>query len=1030
MGVPGTGTRNKGLDGKLLNVNLDQIVLLRFHALCLKAAFLVTILCITVILPIYTTTSCPDYDDLSDAGRDECNDFYVNSNLTDYGRTTLAHVPRFTPEICSETKNVFVGGLCIGIRWRLIAVVMCTWVIWYYCCRLLKTEWEYLLPMRRKYYLEEDFWKNRRADLQETLLSANSIDEKEYRDPWIPHPETRDTPENIELYSVLVGHLPTPPADLETGGPLTENEIMTWQLKAATALFDYSVPNQPGFSSSIAAITMLPSSKELAVTWKRWRAAAYATRRLRFIRRMISSRTSSVDTDTDILSSRSGRRLSVNANFIYARSTRRQAYLRDVMDMNEDDVKESVLSDSIEHFGPEQTSAYSIELARSASGCCPNGSERGLRKASLEELRLIEKEALVEVLETNEMLKTAQQINRSQHSQRMTNLRKTKEEASENEGTDELSNSGGMTSRISDEELGRSNDVEEKFSGAWNLPELEIKPDLKKVKNAFGVWRWPQRRDFQKMVKLVSGVGRNAAVKTKDAAGEVLDDLVAESTYAVVTFTSRQAAVAARQCLLDGRGKEEWIPVQRLPIPPLADAPAMACCKLVSLTIPVQQKRYRKYLVKIFLAGFYPFYSIPLTLALNWFNDTVKSTAEDSAFTSLLISLVPALIMTTFFAVLPQIFKLLANFGSNAPSRVEAEYSALRYYWYFMNIFAFWGTTIGTTLYEAFQQYRNKDESDERLGEVFVDLIETIGKTVPTVVSSNWLNWMIIRTTCTVPLNYMVFMNSFLFKWLCIPCLSRATYGGGAGGPIPYRIVVDSGIIFLTLVAVAPVAPVLAPFALVSFMFMQPLLRRNVLYAYRPQFDAGGVRWPFLSDILITCLLTGQAVLVVLLSLKLAVGPAVMAALPIIPTFFFKQDLHNQYLRAYEDAALLQTSLLDGWDSQNTMSYTEREEFRRFLVDCHKAAYIPACLVCTETKDMSLEPAEVVRIESDPVERGMLRRDTARKGGLSRRMSTKIVSSRMSIDSNLQPLVETLTPPNSPPCNDKKTPAIIDTKTK
>lgn len=32
-GIPGTGTRNNGLDGKMLRVNLDQIVLLRFHGM-------------------------------------------------------------------------------------------------------------------------------------------------------------------------------------------------------------------------------------------------------------------------------------------------------------------------------------------------------------------------------------------------------------------------------------------------------------------------------------------------------------------------------------------------------------------------------------------------------------------------------------------------------------------------------------------------------------------------------------------------------------------------------------------------------------------------------------------------------------------------------------------------------------------------------------------------------------------------------------------------------------------------------------
>lgn len=45
-------------------------------------------------------------------------------------------------------------------------------------------------------------------------------------------------------------------------------------------------------------------------------------------------------------------------------------------------------------------------------------------------------------------------------------------------------------------------------------------------------------------------------------------------------------------------------------------------------------------------------------------------------------------------------------------------------------------------------------------------------------------------------------------------------------------------------------------------------------------------------------------------------------------------------MRSFEDAALLQTSLLDGWDTAAVDSFEDREEFRQFLVDAHKAAYV------------------------------------------------------------------------------------------
>jgi hypothetical protein len=62
-------------------------------------------------------------------------------------------------------------------------------------------------------------------------------------------------------------------------------------------------------------------------------------------------------------------------------------------------------------------------------------------------------------------------------------------------------------------------------------------------------------------------------------------NILEHPTYAVITFTSRQAAIAARQCLADGGGVDRWIEIEELPVAPLADAPpcdimfCRGCCK-------------------------------------------------------------------------------------------------------------------------------------------------------------------------------------------------------------------------------------------------------------------------------------------------------------------------------------------------------------------------------------------------------------------------------------------------------------------
>ncbi len=96
--------------------------------------------------------------------------------------------------------------------------------------------------------------------------------------------------------------------------------------------------------------------------------------------------------------------------------------------------------------------------------------------------------------------------------------------------------------------------------------------------------------------------------------------------------------------------------------------------------------------------------------------------------------------------------------------------------------------------------------------------------------------------------------------------------------------------------------------------------------------------------------------------LKRAYGPAFLASLSIFPTFVFGQISKDRFLRCFNDAGLVQTSQLDGWDESKPMSFQEREEFRRWLVDCHKASYIPICLAGIDS-NLTAEPAVALPVE-------------------------------------------------------------------
>ncbi len=435
-GVPGTGTRDGGLSGALLKVNLDGIVLLRFHHLCLRVCSLACFLYLVVVLPIYATTQCSRIGGDFDSSRCEGRSY----NLTDYQQLTLANIPSLsppTPENFGDVlSNWFVPGYD-GHLARLYAVVFVTWIVTYYALRELKMEWGDVLAMRRVYYLEADHWQDRNDEMEQILRryeqeNSGNPDVKEDesyltdRKPWIPHPEQRDTVPNIELYSVLVGGLPSLPTEVvdqeEVEAVFSRKQSIDWQLSVTTAFFDHCVPNQPGFSSSIAAVTILPSAAHLTDAWNQWYRVAGKLRRLRFIRNEINKRKRAAlkkraDSEKGggpATTSQEQTYLSSLASTwptkVHPRSeTKHHHHDHAVLGSTDDLQVESRLLCALD-FGPEQTAAYSREFALGAANLAPYGwHEERILNASLEDLLMMEKAAVEQVHEANAALREAQE---------------------------------------------------------------------------------------------------------------------------------------------------------------------------------------------------------------------------------------------------------------------------------------------------------------------------------------------------------------------------------------------------------------------------------------------------------------------------------------------------------------------------------------------------------------------------------------------------------------------------------------------
>lgn len=772
-GVPGTGTREGGLSGSMLRLNLDGIVLLRFHALCQRVSTVASALLLIVVMPMYISGQCYRVSEQDATKYPGCAS--LQYNLTNYEKTTIANVPSLPDARSYTTLNDASGQ---GVIVRMYFVVFCFWLIIIYICHQLKQEWILIVAMRRVYWLEADTWGERREELKQTLLYDESSKQKKRRmqhfsfdddnddkakqnysdqfekhltnrDPWIPHPEQRDTVPNVGLYSVLVGGLPSLPEqaadtiDTEATIQFSKRERIDWQLSLTSTVFDHCVPNQPGFSSSVAAVTIIPGAGELSRAWRRWYSAAGKLRRLRFIRSLIAERRRyeiQVE-DVEAGEEQDGSDLSLKVDLhspniveetprsIYHHPSANKEYFRQVLGSLADDSIDSHVFDAL-NFGPEQAAVYSREFAQAAAPCCPNGCFEGrVRRMRIDELLELEEIAAEQVHRANLALREARQKATVTYTDHSAALKKTKTAQSEPAIKTTLSVEKGHQRVKSYEGLQLPNDIElenslyhkgisasfgsgdenaetkpagakkahrpNKSIEAAKMPndlglesslyhrasseqqnnktachplkahQEESKQEMATISESVvspvesvqhddvdplnvdtqyiideetglkmralestpwnrvraiveesknrdsarsfegkrfvpdGVWEWPSVKSLLgRTKKKAKGIGKWAKVQSTAA----VEGLARESAYAVVTFTSRQAAVAARHCLTDGRGTNRWVSLEDIPIPPLADAAACDlvacrnCCRPVTISLSDRQKSLRNIL--------------------------------------------------------------------------------------------------------------------------------------------------------------------------------------------------------------------------------------------------------------------------------------------------------------------------------------------------------------------------------------------------------------------------------------------------
>ena len=127
-------------------------------------------------------------------------------------------------------------------------------------------EWIENLALRRVFFLEQDHYAERLEELDTAARGPPDQPLFNPRLPWLPHPELRENVPNVSLYSCLYQL----PHQIKLRSHSDKSSDLDKQLESAVDFFNLCVPNQPGFSSSVAAVTLLPEPSQVALAWKKW----------------------------------------------------------------------------------------------------------------------------------------------------------------------------------------------------------------------------------------------------------------------------------------------------------------------------------------------------------------------------------------------------------------------------------------------------------------------------------------------------------------------------------------------------------------------------------------------------------------------------------------------------------------------------------------------------------------------------------------------------------------------------------------
>ena len=436
------------------------------------------------------------------------------------------------------------------------------------------------------------------------------------------------------------------------------------QLVATTNFFDEIIPPQPGFTSSVAAATVLPNAKLVARTWNAFISCESKLRTLRYIRMLITKKNNTEEADNDnneneeqkvkenyhqeedqgYINTNAGNESSnllphssIRASYktygIECVPSTTQLIKSDKVDTTKDCVKEDssnttettkieshhssfkslssvkskmsfsyknfnisiyakslgfcdeldMMSDFVEGMGIEELNVFAYQRAYLASGLGINLFI--LQFYTVDRLKAKENEIMLELREAQVQLQQAR-----------------RDVVFDDDG-DRALLGGSQSIPIAVHTMDDFKEVDYDITSVTSDRSVDdsavsnnIYPKITTYKgeSILECLAFHRRRIFHETVNLTDFGQKYYGHKIERKGKGFVTDLE-HPTYAVITFTSRQSAIIARQCLADGGGgRNIWKPVDGIPNYPLADSPSLmfyprGCMRPVTPTIRVSK---------------------------------------------------------------------------------------------------------------------------------------------------------------------------------------------------------------------------------------------------------------------------------------------------------------------------------------------------------------------------------------------------------------------------------------------------------